>query len=373
MFGQSWKPNVSQPQRDVSIRHLNGLQLAAVAEFFWRVDSLSALEQASTWAREHDQPITVLGAGSNVVAHQFVPGLVIHMAIRGIELVTDDGSEVSLRIAAGENWHEFVTWTLAQGLGGLENLALIPGTVGAAPVQNIGAYGVEVGETIKAVNVYDYHTQSYHSLLHDECAFAYRDSIFKTPQAGSWIIVAVEFLLSRNSALVLNYPELKAALAESTPSRARVYDQVVALRSKKLPDPRQTPNVGSFFKNPVVDVTKAKQLAERWPAMPQYPQAEHSQAPTEHSRAEALNSDVGVKLSAAWMIDQLGWRGRSHKGIGISEKHALVIINTEGDINALLALTEEIRAGVASQFGVQLCWEPRLLGVAEPTDKSLVR
>ena len=354
---------MSQPQRDVSIRHLNGLQLAAVAEFFWRVESLSALEQACAWAREHDQPITVLGAGSNVVAHQFVPGMVIHMAIRGIELVSDDGNEVRLRVSAGENWHEFVTWTLAQGLGGIENLALIPGTVGAAPVQNIGAYGVEVGETIKAVNVYDHSTESYRTLGHGECDFAYRESVFKTPQASSWIIVAVEFVLSRNSALALNYPELKAALVESSPSRARVYDQVVALRSKKLPDPGQTPNVGSFFKNPVVDVATAKQLAERWPAMPQYPQAEYAQAPTEHASAEAWNSDAGVKLSAAWMIDQLGWRGRSHKGIGISEKHALVVINTDGDIHALLALTEEIRATVASQFGVQLCWEPQLLGV----------
>ena len=128
--------------------------------------------------------------------------------------------------------------------------------------------------------------------------------------------------------------------------------------------------MGSFFKNPVVDVVKAKQLAERWPAMPQYLQAEHLQASTKHWSAEASNSDAGVKLSAAWMIDQLGWRGRSYKGIGISEKHALVVINTDGDIHALLALTEEIRAMVASQFGVQLCWEPRLLGVTAPSTQG---
>lgn len=365
---------MSHPLRDVSIRHLNGLRLAAVAEFFWRVDSLAELEQACAWAREHDQPITVLGAGSNVVAHQFVPGLVIHMATRGIQLVADDGDDVKLRIAAGENWHEFVAWTLAQGLGGLENLALIPGTVGAAPVQNIGAYGVEVGETIRAVNVYDRNTQAYRRLTHDDCAFTYRDSVFKTPQAASWIIVTVEFVLSRHAELAFSYPELNAALQELTPSRARVYEQVVALRSTKLPDPKQIPNVGSFFKNPIVDVYTAQQLAERWPALPQYPlAAEHLPHPPADSTAEALNPTIGVKLSAAWMIDQLGWRGRTHKGIGVSEKHALVIINTDGDIDALLTLTSEIRAAVASQFGVELSWEPRLLGVAEPNAQGSVR
>jgi len=353
---------VAQPQRHASIRHLNGLQLDSVAEFFWPVALASELEHACSWAREHKQSITVLGAGSNVVARPFIPGLVMQMAMTGVQLVTDDDRVVKLRAAAGEHWHDFVTWSVRQGLGGLENLALIPGTVGAAPVQNIGAYGVEVGEVISAVHIYDWYTQSYRWLTHDECLLGYRDSIFKTAQASTWIIVAVEFSLSRDTDLVLTYPELKAALEKTNLSVMSVYNEVVALRKKKLPDPLETPNVGSFFKNPIVDAATAKRLAQQWPALPQYPA--EGLISTGSSGQEAPQPGKVVKVSAAWMIDYLGLRGRVHHGIAVYAKHALVIINTGGDIAALLTFAGEISALVEDHFGVQLSWEPRLIGVS---------
>lgn len=358
------------PERNASIRHLNGLRLAASAEFFWSVQSLSALERACEWAREHGQPVTVLGAGSNVVIQRFVPGLVITMAISGIQLVVDDGQWVKVRVSAGENWHALVTWTLEQNLGGLENLALIPGTVGAAPVQNIGAYGVEVGEHIHAVHVYDWQTRSYLVLTRDQCEFSYRHSVFKTARAQTWIIVAVDFALNRDADVVLTYPELNAAVGERNPSRLTVYEQVVALRSKKLPDPLVIPNVGSFFKNPLVDANTAQHLATHWPALPQYPVAVHS-LPASSSAERSLPSST-VKLSAAWLIDHLGFRGQVRDGIAVFENHALVIINRgDGDIEALLALTAEICDAVESRFNVRLEWEPRLIGAsADDNDGS---
>lgn len=335
-----------QPEIDASIYHLNGLRLPAVAEFFWLVDSLDELEKACAWARQHAQPVTILGAGSNVVARGRVRGLVIQIAILGIRVISDNGSVARLRVCAGENWHDLVGWTLGLNLNGLENLALIPGTVGAAPVQNIGAYGVEVSQTIRAVHIYDWQTDSYRELTAEACLFRYRDSIFKTSKASSWIIVAVEFSLHRRDDVVLTYPELRAAIGEPNPSSKTVYHHVVALRKKKLPDPHEIPNVGSFFKNPIVLAEHAETLARRWPALPQYD-------------AE----DGHVKLSAAWMIDYLGWRGKESKGVAVFAGHALVITNTGGaTAGALLVLSAQICASVESTFGVQLDWEPRLIG-----------
>jgi len=343
--------NVVDPKPKVSIAHLNGLRLPAHAEYFLRVDNEQQLFEGIVWATSRDLPVTVVGEGSNTVAHPFVRGLVIQIATLGLKLLHDDGCKLTVRAAAGENWHVFVSWTIEQGLYGLENLALIPGTVGAAPVQNIGAYGVEVASRIRGLRVCDLTNGEVSNLSPQDCQFAYRDSRFKSTDGKRFIILSVDFMLDRSAESILNYPELARALVDTTPTPSNVFDAVVALRRSKLPDPEILPNVGSFFKNPSVSSEQAQHVGREWPEMPQYPTA----------------SDR-VKLSAGWMIDQLGWReATGQTGIGIYSQHALVMVNHDcGHTEDVLSLAAAIVASVEAEFAITLEMEPSIIG--NPTD-----
>ena len=332
------------PAAGFSLTRHNTLRLESQAAFGRAIQTVDELAEALHWARSADMPVCVLGEGSNVILPEQLEACVILNRLNGIETLALESDTVRLRVAAGENWHNLVTHTVTNGWYGLENLALIPGTVGAAPVQNIGAYGVEVASVIEAVHGLDMHTSEPVSLSAEACQFGYRDSVFKGALRGQVAITAVDMCLSKQSHAVTAYPGITEQLAGRPITPANVLDAVVALRQQKLPDPVLEPNAGSFFKNPVVQDNLAQSLAERYPNMPQYP---------------AIG---GTKLSAAWLIDQLGWRGKTHAGFRVSARHALVLVNEQGRHAAdLLAFAQRIQSSVREAFNVELTIEPDCL------------
>ena len=293
-----------------------------------------------------------LGGGSNVLFMQDFPSLVVRMATRGIRELERTPDSVLLEAQAGENWHEFVQSSLHMGLGGLENLSLIPGTVGASPVQNIGAYGVEVKDRIHSVRCFDVQAQEWRELSNAECRFAYRDSIFKHEGRQRYVITSVVFRLDTQFVPNVKYGDLAQVLAEQCGGRAPtaqdVAQAVCAIRRSKLPDPAVLGNVGSFYKNPLVDAAHAQTLLAQYPQMPHYPQP-----------------DGRVKLAAGWLIDQCGLKGKTIGGAAVHDKQALVLVNkncaTAADVRAL---SDEICRIVAQRFAVDLQPEPVWLPLA---------
>lgn len=323
---------------------LNTFGLPARAARLARIShpaQLAALIARADWAAT---PRLVLGGGSNVVLTGDVAGIVLHIAIAGRRLAGEDEASWLVEAGAGESWHGFVRWTLAQGWPGLENLSLIPGTVGAAPVQNIGAYGLEVAERLDAVEAVDLASGATAVFRAADCRFGYRDSIFKQ-QPGRWCITRVRFRLPKRWAPVLGYAELArevAAQGGAAPTPLQVSDAVIAIRRRKLPDLAEIGNAGSFFKNPVVDATSFARLAAAYPDLPHYPQA-----------------DGREKLAAGWLIDRCGWKGRNLGAVGCFERQALVLVNRGGACGAdVVRAARAIQDDVAARFGVHLEPEP---------------
>ena len=330
-----------------SLQSHNTLAVPAVADWFVSVASDADLRQALAWARERQLPLLVLGGGSNIVLRDNFPGLVIHMRSQGKNLVAEDEDYVWLQVAAGENWHQLVEYTLGQGFYGLENLSLIPGSVGAAPIQNIGAYGVEVQDVLAELTALEIASGVQVNFTRDSCQFGYRDSIFKGALKDKYIITSVTFRLRKKPHLVLDYPALHQALAGVAPENLSpwlVSEAVIAIRQSKLPDPAQIPNVGSFFKNPMISLEQYQQLQQRYPQLVAYPVDGRQ-----------------VKLAAGWLIDQAGWRGREFAGARVHAQQALVLTNPQRlPGGALLALAEQIQGDVQARFGVHLEMEPRV-------------
>ena len=331
------------------LRARNSFGIAARAALLIEIDDPAVLPLV--FAR-HVAPGTtplVLGGGSNLLFAGDAQVAVLALRCAQVRMLDDDGSTATVRADAGANWHDFVRWTLDQGLSGLENLALIPGTVGAAPIQNIGAYGVEVGEHVHVVEAYEPATGRLLRLARADCAFAYRDSLFKR-EAGRHIVTAVEFRLSRQPCLRTGYAgigEELAAAGITAPTPLQVFEAVCALRRRKLPDPARIGNAGSFFKNPIVTRALAEALAAVHPRLPVFPGA---------------CADTR-KLSAAWLIEACGWKGRREGDAGVAEGHALVLVNHGQASGAqLLALARCIVASVQERFGVALEPEPRIVG-----------
>ncbi|MHA7926787.1 MAG: UDP-N-acetylmuramate dehydrogenase [Marinobacter sp.] len=338
-----------QPEirENVELEALNTLHVPARARFYMEVHSADELARSLDWAASEDQEVLILGGGSNLVLVGDFMGLVVRLAIRGRrwERIQDHGA--TLVLGAGENWHEAVLYAARAGYRGIENLALIPGTAGAAPVQNIGAYGVELCDCLESVTALDRDTGELIVLENAECRFAYRDSLFKqTP--GRYVITEIRLVLSRSRPLVLGYRDLQEYLGDTPDSSLdplHVAEAVMAIRRRKLPDPDIIPNAGSFFKNPVVDSATFEALRKRNPDIVAYPQ--------EH----------GVKLAAAWLIDQSGWKGFRNARVGVHNRQALVLINHSGGTGAdILELAETIRQSVADRFGVTLEMEPGIVG-----------
>jgi UDP-N-acetylmuramate dehydrogenase len=335
--------------RGEALQAYNTLALQAHAQAFVTVNSDQELLQALAQARARQLPVVALGEGSNIVLAGDVNALVLRQQMRGIEVLDKDIDSVTLRVAAGENWHAFVRWTLQQGYYGLENLALIPGTVGAAPIQNIGAYGVELCSSIVRVHARNIADDLPVELSNRECQFGYRDSIFKNDLKDQLVITAVDLQLSLHSAVKTSYPALARYFDEhpeidATPEA--VFAAVVDIRRSKLPAPAIIPNAGSFFKNPVISEAAAAELAAIHPGLPRFPQ-----------------DDGRVKVSAAWMIDRCGWKGFRRDNVGVHADHALVLVNYGGQRGAtLLQLADDIAQSVDKTFGVQLEIEPRIYG-----------
>ena len=339
-------------QHDVSLQPHNTFGIAARARSYLAVDSLACLQALHADPALARLPRLVLGGGSNIVLTGDFPGLVLHMRNRGMEVLSRDQEATLVRVAAGENWHGFVLWSLEQGLGGLENLALIPGSVGAAPIQNIGAYGVEMQERMHSLRVFDPASATLRTLTREQCRFGYRDSIFKHAQERQWVVWDVSFSFAHAWRPNISYPELAAELAvadpaaePSQPDARAICQAVIAIRQRKLPDPARIGNAGSFFKNPVVAAAQHASLLARHPRLVSYAQR-----------------DGSFKLAAGWLIDQCGWKGKSLGCAGIHERQALVLVNRGGASGSdILALAQAVRQDVLQRFGVTLEPEPVLV------------
>lgn len=333
----------------VDLSNYNTFGIREHAEHLIEVESLSQLLDALALADRRRWSVTVLGGGSNVVLAGPVRGLVICMRSRGRRVLSRNRESVLVEAAAGENWHRLTMWALDHGLSGLENLSLIPGTVGASPVQNIGAYGVELADLFDSLDAYDRDTAQVLRFDRQACEFAYRDSVFKR-HPGRFIILCVRLRLFRSPQLRIDYEPLRAAWQETGLVRAdsRVVAELVCrIRRAKLPDPARIGNAGSFFKNPVVTSHLAQTLQAANPAMPCYPQ-----------------QTGGVKLAAGWLIDQAGWRGLRRGAVGVNPEQALVLVNHGGARGEeVMALAEDIRGDIVRRFGVELEMEPQLLGL----------
>jgi UDP-N-acetylmuramate dehydrogenase len=338
---------------NVSLQALNTLALPGLAEFFIRVHNNDELAEALAYAHNHKLKVTVLGGGSNVVLASDISGLVIQMATRGIARSEQGGNSKVLHwtAAAGENWHQFVQHTLAEKSYGLENLSLIPGLVGAAPIQNIGAYGLEICDRFVSLQALEINTGKTVYFSKSDCQFGYRESVFKQSAAGQFIVTSVTLALSEQPNVDISYPALAAALsATSQISPQQVSEAVCRIRQQKLPDPAEQPNAGSFFKNPVISKDRWQQLREKHPKLPGYPQL-----------------DGGVKLPAAWLIDQAGWKGAAGQGCGVHREHALVLVNCGAcSGRQLMDLAEDIIVDIERRFGILLAIEPQVLGVSTP-------
>jgi UDP-N-acetylmuramate dehydrogenase len=321
----------------------NTLRVAARARLLAEIRDAAKLPELLDFPGVRDRPLLVLGEGSNLLLTGDFDGTVVAMATRGVQ-VEQDGEVARIAVAAGERWDDFVRWTLGQGFAGLENLILIPGTVGAAPIQNIGAYGTEVAEFIESVEAWDLHGRRVVSLDNAACAFAYRYSLFKR-EPGRYIVTAVRFALPRQRGLRTDYAGIREELARmgvDKPAPFHVAEAVVHLRTRKLPDPAVIGNAGSFFKNPVVEAARGESLKREHPGLAAWP-----------------GTDGRWKLSAAWLIEAAGFKGCREGNAGISNRHALVLVNHGHASGAeLWALAQKVIAGVEAKFGVRLEPEP---------------
>lgn len=331
----------------VSLKAYNSFGFNVHAEYFCIVTSLAELQAAVSFAKSEKVPLLMIGGGSNLILVADVPGLVIVNRIQHKAVQRLAEGEYCVTAGAGENWHAFVRWTLANGYNGLENLSLIPGTVGAAPMQNIGAYGVEIKDRMLSLEALDLQTGEICCFTAPECGFAYRDSFFKSREPGRYLILSVSFRLLADVQPVLDYSGLGDLLAGegvAQPTAVQISDLICRIRQSKLPAPEQIGNAGSFFKNPLITEQHCTELLQRFPGLVSFP-----------DRAGFR------KLAAGWMIDQLGWKGRREGDAGVYDKQALVLVNHGAASGAqILALAGQIQAAVVERYGVMLEIEPRI-------------
>jgi UDP-N-acetylmuramate dehydrogenase len=340
-------------EQNVPLQAHNSFGIVAKARALVRVRGASDVHELLRDAQLGPVPKFVLGGGSNIVLTGDVKPLVLKVEVTGRRVIDEGTKATILEAGAGENWHDFVTWTLEQGFPGLENLALIPGTVGASPVQNVGAYGVELQDRFESLDAIDLVTGKEFTLDAAQCAFRYRDSVFKHVPgkdgdfglAGRALILRVRVRLPKPWKPVLGYADLQRKMQESgmrEPSARQIYDWVCAIRSGKLPDPRVIGNAGSFFKNPTVTPEQCQDIIARDPNIVHYPMP-----------------DGTVKLAAGWLIDACGWKGKSVGNAGVYEKQALVLVNRGGATGGeVVTLARAIQTSVYERFGIRLEPEP---------------
>jgi len=325
-------------QQNISLKPYNTFGIDVKANRFIEITDKLQLKAV---LEKNSLPLLILGGGSNLLLTKDFEGLVIKNNIKGIDILEEDNQSIILKVGAGEIWHQFVMYSIEKGYCGIENLSLIPGNVGASPMQNIGAYGVEVKDLItqvEAVNLKDFSIKYFSNA---ECNFGYRTSVFKTTEKGKYFITAVTFKLSKTPNLNTSYGAIEGELNErgiSNPTIKDVSDAVIAIRQSKLPDPLEIGNSGSFFKNPVVKESVKNKILENFENAPNYPQA-----------------DGTYKMAAGWLIEQCGWKGKRIGDYGVHDKQALVLVNHGGAKGGdIYQLSEDIIQSVQQKFNITL-------------------
>ena len=341
-------PHYSDVRENVSLRKFNTFHINVSARYFAEISRFEHLQELIASGVLTENQVLILGGGSNLLFTGNVKGIVVHIGNKGIDVIERNEDSVLVKVEAGENWHDFVTFCVDSGFGGLENLSLIPGNVGSCPIQNIGAYGIEVKDSFHSLEAVDIKTGELKVYSREECKFGYRDSIFKNELKGKVVIWTVTFSLSLNPVLHIEYGAIKQELSASgieNPSIADVSQAVCAIRKSKLPDPEVLGNAGSFFKNPTVDLQFAEKLKDSFPNLVSYPQGENN-----------------VKLAAGWLIEQCGWKGFRDGYAGVHENQALVLVNYGNATGAdLLTLAHKIQNSVYERFGVTLEMEVNVI------------
>lgn len=333
---------------DVNLQPYNTLQIPATAHRFAEVTSTSQLQTILEEVSPEDKPLLVLGGGSNILFADDFEGTILHIKIAGKRIIKENDNHVWLEIGAGENWHETVRYCVEQGWGGIENLSLIPGTVGAAPIQNIGAYGVELEEVFEQLEAVHLESGEKHIFENDDCKFGYRDSIFKNELKGQYAVTTVVLKLSKVPDINSSYGAIQSELDErgiTEPDISDISDIVVDIRNSKLPDPQKLGNAGSFFKNPIVDEELYQQILEEYPNVPGY------------------SMGTGrTKVPAGWLIEEAGWKGKVVGNVGTYRQQALVIVNHGGATGReILSLADNIQTSVKDQFGIALVPEVNII------------
>jgi UDP-N-acetylmuramate dehydrogenase len=330
-------------QENISLRPYNTFGIEAKARYFAEINQLTDVQIALELMNPQNIPLLILGGGSNVLFTKDFEGLVLKMNMRGVEIINENTEHVWLKVGAGEGWHNFVKYCLSNNYGGVENLSLIPGTVGASPMQNIGAYGVELKEVFEELEAFHLQTLEIHRFNNSQCEFGYRESIFKREEKGNYLILSVTFKLSKNPCLNLSYGAIQEVLDEmqvANPTIQDVSKAIVQIRSSKLPNPAEIGNAGSFFKNPTIPTNQFQELLEKFPQMPSYP------------------TENAVKIPAGWLIEQAGWKGYRNADAGVHTKQALVLVNY-GNAKGLeiKKLSKKIQESVQEKFGILLSTE----------------
>ncbi|MBX7205867.1 MAG: UDP-N-acetylmuramate dehydrogenase [Bacteroidia bacterium] len=337
-----------QEETHISLKPYNTFGIEVQADKLVHIQTLEQLKELIRSGAFTSGPFLILGGGSNVLFTKDVKGLVVRNELKGIEVLREDDSYVWVKAMGGEVWHEFVLWSIERNFGGIENLSLIPGTVGAAPMQNIGAYGVEIKDTFDSLEALDLKTGALKVFSQTDCKFGYRESIFKNEVKGSYFIASVTFKLHKHPVFNNSYGAIQQVLEQNGVkelSIKAISDAVIAIRSSKLPNPAVIGNAGSFFKNPEIDITHFNTLKEQYPSIVGYP-----------------TSPGKIKVAAGWLIEQCGWKGKRVGNTGSHKDQALVLVNYGGvKGEEVYQLAETIKKSVADKFGIHIQTEVNII------------
>ena len=324
---------------NVPLKEYNTFGIQSIAQRFARFSSVEELTQILS--KRGNDKLLVLGGGSNILFTKDVEGLVIRNEIKGFEILQEDPDSVIVKAGAGEVWHEFVLKCIEMNFGGIENLSLIPGSVGASPMQNIGAYGAEIKDVFESLEAYEIATGNLKTFSHADCKFGYRESVFKRELKDQYIIVSVTFRLSKNHQINSSYGVIEEELKKHSISHPTIRDisnAVIAIRSSKLPNPKEIGNAGSFFKNPIVAMSVLEEIKTNYDNVPSYPAGENK-----------------VKLAAGWLIEKAGWKGKTFSTYGVHKNQALVLVNYSDTKSIdILGLSEQIITDIENKFNVML-------------------
>jgi len=327
-------------EKNYPLDNLNTFNISAKTKFFYEFNTLENLKEILSHKLLKTEKAFVLGGGSNILFSKDFDGIVLKNSIEGIHITKDNNNHTEVEVGSGENWHEFVLWSVKKNLSGIENLALIPGSVGASPIQNIGAYGCEAKDTIKKVQFIDIESKSIKELTNSECDFSYRSSIFKKDLKGKYIITKVTFLLKKKPINNISYGAVANELStlKNQASPQSICNAIINIRSRKLPDPQKIGNSGSFFKNPIISNLKLKKIKEKYPEIINYTQ-----------------SKTHSKIAAGWLIEMAGWKGYRKDDFGVYDKQALVLVNYgKASGNEIIELSKKIQQSVLDKFDIMI-------------------